>query len=331
MRTALLCIIASLCGAVPIQAQNGRVVAAGAEFRAQPDGALLATVDSGTIVGTGERRRAWTEAVLEGWIWAPSVREDERMGHDLSVAVDGGENLRAEPNGPVLARLREGMLLDRLEARGRWIRVRRTGWMSADAVEVQRARTDADAARAEPASAPASAAVPVRAGGWVSAGQRGTAVFAAPDGDTLALLRPLATLEVIERDENWARVRLEGWVWTPSLAVPSDSGTVLEDATVEAVRANPAAFRGRLVEWTVQFIALDHAEAIRTDLRAGEPFILARPTGDRPGFVYLAVPADLLERVERLTPLEDITVLARVRTGRSQLMDAPVLDLLDLR
>ncbi|MEJ2320300.1 MAG: hypothetical protein P8Y21_13285 [Gemmatimonadales bacterium] len=78
----------------------------------------------------------------------------------------------------------------------------------------------------------------------------------------------------------------------------------------------------------VQFVSLETAEAVRTDFYEGEPFILARAPDPSDGFVYLAVPPELLPIVEELPPLEMIEILARVRTGRSAIMGAPVLDLL---
>lgn len=106
---------------------------------------------------------------------------------------------------------------------------------------------------------------------------------------------------------------------------------MLRGVAPEVLLSNPDRFRGRVLEWHVQFITLERAEKIRTDFYEGEPFILARPPGDQPGFIYVAVPAERLAQVQRIAPLERITILARVRTGRSDLLAAPILDLLELR
>jgi hypothetical protein len=138
-------------------------------------------------------------------------------------------------------------------------------------------------------------------------------------------------VNVISREGNWVRIRASGWVWAPSLgAIAADSGPVLRDISPQVLAQNPESFRGHLVEWTVQFISLEHAERIRTDFYEGEPFILARGPGSNAGFVYVAVPPDLLNRVNGLQPLERIRILARVCVGRSSLMNAPVLDLVRL-
>lgn len=160
-------------------------------------------------------------------------------------------------------------------------------------------------------------------------GDRPARLRATAGGDSTALVYPGADLEVLAREGEWARVRLDGWVRQPSLVSP-DSAGVASGLTAAELRQNPEKYRGRRVRWTVQFVALRRAEAIRTDFYEGEPFVLARPPGSEEGFVYLAVPPGLLSRVQELKPLQSIGILARVRTGRSSLMGVPILDLLDL-
>jgi hypothetical protein len=87
---------------------------------------------------------------------------------------------------------------------------------------------------------------------------------------------------------------------------------------------------GRVVAWDLQFISLERAEAIRTDFRQGEPFLLTRYGGPEGPFVYVAVPSERLTEMQGLVPLERISVTARVRTGASALTQAPILDLLSL-
>jgi len=150
---------------------------------------------------------------------------------------------------------------------------------------------------------------------------------AAPDGDSLAEVAPGTNLTVVERQNRWARVRLEGWVLTSELTSP-ELDSLLVDVSAAGLRANPDQYQGERVRWEVQFISLERAEAVRTDFFEGEPFILARAPDPAEGFVYLAIPSELVADVETLRPLETIEVLAQVRTGRSALMGVPVLDLL---
>ncbi|HEX6940846.1 MAG TPA: hypothetical protein VF158_15625 [Longimicrobiales bacterium] len=305
--------------------QTIRIGGADAELHAAPGGAALATVLRGTELRGGRSNGEWREVTLEGWVWSASVAPEDRDGHDLIVTAEGGENLRAAPNGTRLARLRTGMLLDEVERRENWVRVRRVGWVR------QASLAPAAATAAGGRSRTSSAGTTTGHAGWARMGQAGSVLLGAPDRDTIAIVRPLTPVEVLARQGNWARVRLEGWVWAPSLAAPADTGDVLRDISPQVLAANPQGFQGRLIEWTVQFIALQRAERIRTDFYEGEPFILARGPGDEARFVYIAVPPDRVEQVEQLTPLQRITVLGRVRTAHSAIMDAPVLDLLSFR
>jgi hypothetical protein len=75
---------------------------------------------------------------------------------------------------------------------------------------------------------------------------------------------------------------------------------------------------------------VERAEPARVDFHENEPFILARSAQGEQGFVYVAVPPELLPDAEALRPLQVIVVLGRVRTGRSALMGHPVIDLIAL-
>ncbi|MEK6254876.1 MAG: hypothetical protein N2B05_09295, partial [Gemmatimonadales bacterium] len=157
----------------------------------------------------------------------------------------------------------------------------------------------------------------------------GVQLHVSPSGDTLASLRPDADLEVLARQGSWARVRVEGWVWVPS-TLPADSAVASEDLSPADVTANPDQYRGRQVRWRLQFVSVETAEPARADFYEGEPFILARAADGEQGFVYVAVPPELLLEADGLRPLQMIEVVGRVRTGRSALMGVPVLDLIAL-
>ncbi len=325
-------------------AQSATVVPDSENFRVAPSAAVLASVRKGIELAPGERQGRWREVTLEGWIWAASVRKEARDGHDLAVSAAAGENLRASPNGPVAARLRPGAGLDHVKTSGPWIRVRRSGWIWEPSLQLAPAAPGGQvAAGAEPGpSAP-----PVRADtaasatassadrgerGFVRVGRRSIAILADPTGDTLAAVRPRGTVEVLARQGQWARVRIEGWVPAAALAGDDTAASAMASAADRAaLQADPDRFRGSLVQWTIQFIALQSAEAFRRDFVEGEPFILARLPGDDAGFVYVAVPPDRLDAAKKLEPLQQVRILARVRTASSALTGAPVLDLLEIR
>ena len=94
--------------------------------------------------------------------------------------------------------------------------------------------------------------------------------------------------------------------------------------------AQPELYAGRVVSWSIQFISLERAEAVRTDFFEGEPFLLARFGGPDGPFVYVAVPNDRLSEVQGLVPLETVAVTGRVRTGASSLTGAPIVDLITI-
>lgn len=314
-------------------AQVGAVAVERENFRATPGGTILAEVLSGTELRLGPSSDRWREASLEGWVWAPSVRQERRDGHDLVVAPPEGENLRAGPSGEMIARLRTGMRLTQVETRGNWILVRRTGWIWQPSLSIARPATPPPSTPSVATPVASTPSTPTAGAGSArnvaTAGPAGLTLLTRPAGDTLARIHRGGTVEVLEQDGDWARVRVEGWTSMAAPAPPDTAGTLRNVSRSDLARS-PDRFRGRLIEWPVQFIALQHAERFRTDFAEGEPFILARGPGDDPGFVYVAVPADRLEEVRALAPLEHVGILARVRAARSTLTEAPVLELLEI-
>lgn len=136
-----------------------------------------------------------------------------------------------------------------------------------------------------------------------------------------------ATVDVIGKDHDWVRVRVEGWVRESDLVVADSTLATLSGADV---RANPAAAQGKLVRWEVQAVALQTADALRSGLQTGEQYLLALGPGAEKTLVYIAVPATLLQSARSLPPMADITVTARIRNGRSEPAGVPVLDLQSL-
>jgi hypothetical protein len=334
-----------LLAPLPLDGQSVRLTVPEENFRKEPAataGNRLATVLEGAVLARAGERGRWSQVTLEGWIWKPSISSDNRDGFDLVVSKPGGENLReqADAGSRRVAILERGMLLDSLETRGNWVRVRRTAWIWSESVTETSAGTEArppavSAAPTRPPgseggdaapSAPAGAVLPDR----LLIDEGPVLLLVSPEGDTVAVLSPGADLAVLDRRGDWARVRLEGWIWEPS-TLPADSAAASDSLSASDLRTNPTQYVGRRVRWSVQFVSLERAEAVRTDFYEGEPFILARPEDRSQGFVYLAVPPELLPRVEELRPLQQIEILGRVRTGRSALMGVPILDLLAVR
>lgn len=301
-------------------------------FRDAPRGGILAEVRSGTPFTLGETRDQWREATLEGWIWARSVRGERSGAFDVVVTAQDGENLRDAPNGEVLGRVGAGTRLTTVEERGAWIRVRRTGWIWSPSLSVRAPAVPAAAASPDRGAQDAAPGGAEARREFTAAGRSGLVVLDRAAGDTLARVRPGGGIEVLAREGNWTRVRVEGWVVTASLG-PADTTMhdVLRDVSTAFIQQQPERFRGRVVDWEAQFIALQQAERFRTDFMEGEHFMLARGPGDEPGFIYVAVPADMLAQVRSLTPLQRLRVVARIRSARSALTGAAIVDLLELR
>lgn len=318
--------------AVSVRAQTVQVIVPEENFRKEPrasSGNRLATLLLGASVQVTENRGRWIRGSVEGWIWSESVETTDRDGFDLIVSRPGGENLREEPEGSArrLAILMRGMLLDSLETRGLWTRVSREAWIWSEStipIEGQVVQT------VDPVGeAPVETPRPTPLGDRLVVGTDTVVMLLSPDGDTTAVLRRGTDLTVLARQAGWTRVRVEGWVWEPS-TLPPDSMPG-EALSIEALKSNPQQFRGRRVEWAVQFVALKQAEALRTDFYEGELYFLARPPDASRGILYVAVPPELVPAVQKVRALQTIDIVARVRTGRSALMGVPILDLIALR
>jgi hypothetical protein len=337
---SLVLAIGAIAGSAdPAITQSVRVSVPEENFRKEPrvtSSNRLATVLEGAVLAVESRQGRWVRATLDGWIWSPSLSATDRDGFDLIVSNAGGENLREAPQGDArrVARLLRGMLVDRVEVRGSWTRVRRSAWLWSESTvgvegAVAQASTGGDAGERDPGPETVAPARPAELPDRIVVSGQAVQLHVSPSGDTLASLRPAADLQVLARQGSWARVRLEGWVWVPS-TLPADSAAAGGVLTPADVTANPDQFRGRQVRWRLQFVSVERAEPTRVDFYEGEPFILARSTDGNQGFVYVAVPPELLQEVSGLRPLQVIEVLGRIRTGRSALMGHPVLDLIAL-
>jgi len=158
---------------------------------------------------------------------------------------------------------------------------------------------------------------------------RPTVIRTAPDAAPVGELRAGAGVEVVGHDRGWVRVRTEAWV-PASEIVPADTAY---RATLSAadLRADPDGTRGKVVQWTVQFIALQTADPLRRGLATDEPYVLARGPGRENALLYLVVPPSLLGTARALTPLDNVAVTARVRDGRSEPVGVPILDIQAIR
>jgi len=312
---------------IDVGAQEGARVRIEENFRREPNGVVLASVSPGTVLEVLSREGNWTEVVLAGWVWLQSVQQSDDPGYELVVSEPEGENLRSIPSGRIVARLEEGALLNETEREPAWAHVARTGWIWTASLELGASVDDQGPGPTETVAPERPAAR--SPGGFASVGAAAGPILTAPDGDTLALATAGSDVELLDREGNWVRVRVEGWMWRPLTQEggggPDEAPSALEP---DDLATDPGAHVGRVVAWTVQFISLERAEAVRTDFFEGEPFLLARFAGADGPFVYIAVPGERTSDVEGLVPLERVSITGRVRTGASELTGVPIIDLI---
>ncbi len=318
-------VLLSLLNPGNCQAQTVAVIRGEENLRAEPRGLVLGRVLEGMRFPVLATQDQWVQIQLEGWIWTRSLQATHRLGFDLRVSADPQENLREGPSGAVLGRLVQGTLLNRVEDVPGWTRVRRGVWIWRESVDLSGPENPSPPAAGRPASP-----VVAPSASWWRSGPRSTPLLSAPDGDTLGLAEAGIDLQLLAREGNWVRVRIEGWAWAPEGETPDSlEDPVLVEVSRTQVVEEPDRFRGRTVTWDLQFVSLERAEPIRTDFYEGEPFLLTRTPEGEGGFVYVAVPPERVTEFDALIPLEQIRVVGRVRVGAAVLTGNPILELLE--
>ena len=86
-----------------------------------------------------------------------------------------------------------------------------------------------------------------------------------------------------------------------------------------------------MLRWTIQFIAPARppTSCVPTS-PPGQRYILARGPAPEYAFVYVIVPPEKVAEIAGLQPLDSVTVMARVRSGRSAYLANPILELVDV-
>jgi hypothetical protein len=153
-------------------------------------------------------------------------------------------------------------------------------------------------------------------------------LFRAPDSTAIGTLEAGVPVRITGRADGWVRVEAQAWVRETEIR-PSDVA-ILTGVSAAELRGAPEEFRGRLLRWTIQFLALQTADELRPDFTPGQRYILARGPAPEYAFVYVLVPPARLPDVERLAPLTSVDIVARVVNGRSTYLANPILELVDL-
>jgi len=300
----------------------------------------VATVRRGAPVATAQTSGAYVQSTVDGWI-AAALLGGARDSFALTVKPGGAIRLRSSPSAQatVVADLRGGMGLDEVERRGAWVHVRRTGWLPSNAVAAPPVASRPPAAAVQPSNAPAPAQDPAAQlqaptgpdtarNGLVLTPTVQTAIAASPGGDRLGSLGPGARATVTGRERGWVRVRVEGWVREADLSV---ADTALRGALSAAdLRADPDGTAGRLVHWEVEVLAHQVADPLRKGLADQEPYLLAQGPSGENALLYLAIPPSLAATAREIPDLGRAIITARVRSGRSEPVGIPVLELLTI-
>jgi hypothetical protein len=327
-----------------VEAQQVPEISVATRLRKEPQGIPLVSLPAGTPVEARRSRGEWREVVIEGWIFTRSTARTTRDGFDLVVTVPSGENIRESPNGRVLARVRSGTLLTRKGTRGTWTRVSRAGWVPREAVRSPAKEPAATAVPGAPADqTPSPIDEPVESGalpvqGAASAASdetavdsepvrvsRETAIFAAPQGGSYGILQPGAPTRVLRRSGDWTRVQLEGWIREADLG--GGVGASLGSVTAAEVRADPARYVGRPVDWRLELIAVQTADELRTEIPKGQLYLLTRGPLPEPGFVYVMVTPAQAEEFRALQALQELTLRVIIKAPRTRFLATPVVEL----
>lgn len=362
---ATLLLLALLIVAAPLGAQTAALMR-DADLLGEPSGGALGSLKSGATVKRLESRAGYTRVIVEGFVES-GLLGGRNGRYPLSVKAAAGAPLRAasQSDGAVRAQLKSGLGLAIVARSGQWVKVRRGGWVASGAFAKgggkKGATSRAVAAKPLVAIAPAPATPLAVVPGSTTAATRtaqppaaatpgvgavaasGNAVAAAegalvptkpldlrqsPDGGSLATLKPGSSLTPLARERGWVRVRIEGWVPERDVA-PAD--TALKSTISAAdLRADPLGTRGRVVRWEVEVLSFQTADPLRKDLTPDEPYLLARGPSRENALMYLALPPSLVAMAKTLPPLSTALITARVRTGRSDPIGVPVLDVTSL-
>ncbi|HET6837111.1 MAG TPA: hypothetical protein VFH24_03650 [Gemmatimonadales bacterium] len=313
-----------------MRAQDQGEISTETRLRKDPNGVPLVSLPAGTEVETKDARGNWHEVVVEGWIFTSSTAPTRRDGFDLVVSASEGENLRDSPNGEVVGRVRPGALLRKLETRGGWTRVSRAGWVPRDAVS-SAAPADTPAVTRSDSVAPlpgaASAAV-LRPGGTDTdraAVARTTPIYASPQGGQSGTLQTGAPARVLGRSGEWVRVSVEGWV--RDIDLQAATGGALTGVTAAEVRAEPARYVGKTVEWRLQLISVQTADELRTEMPRGQRYLLTRGPLPEPGFVYVTVSPSQAAEFRSLPALQELVLRVNIKAPRTKYLTTPVVEL----
>lgn len=320
------------CAAAPLRLSAQVRIAAQTVLMKTPTGPILGRVERGVELPQGQGDRKAVEVTVEGWIFANSLGATTREGFNAIVKDGQGQNLRADPrpDGRLLGRFNGGALLQKLEEKDGWARVRRTAWVARLAV-VNGTASAPVVSSTTPTPAPAPDTSPRPTAAPVSDGSRavaprGASLSQTAGGPAIGQLAKGAEVRVVTRANGWSKVRVEAWVPDTALEL-ADPGSI-PGVTAAEVRAEPARWIGQVVDWKLQVVAVQVADNLRPELPAGKPYLLARGPLPESGFVYVLLTNDQATQYRNSAPLREVTLRVRIRAPSSRYLPTPVVELI---
>lgn len=275
----------------------------------------VASLDAGTSVtlAGGSAPNGWVKVTRVGWVLKSAL--DATASADASRGTTTSGRVAASP---------------KKKASGRTTSAGEVASPSTPAAKDAGPAKPPSAVAPAPTARPAAPAAPVSAPLSDSAlvPTANVALRAAPDAKPLATVAQGTSLVPLARDRGWVRVRLEGWVPEKDVA-PADTAVRMGISAAD-LRADPQGTKGKVVRWSVQLLAKQKADALRRDLAPDETYLLARGPYEENALLYLVVPPSLMATAKALPELTQVMITARVRTGRSDLVGVPILDLLSI-
>ena len=309
--------------------QAARAVTAEADLLKEPGGIQLLHVSKGTTLAVGAAKSGGFAATIEGWIPENALHDDKRDGFDISVSLPAGTTLRDRAGGNPRASARLGALFDKVETRGGWVHVKRTGWIAASAFAAAPvAKPPAPPPAPPPATPPATPPAPTQrppastTTAPLATVAAGSPLMSVPGGPPVATFEAPVHATVVERRGGYSHVQIDGWVKDAAVGTTTASTGI----TAAEIRAAPDKYVGQTVEWSLQILGIQKADELRPELPAGQPYLLARGPLPETGFVYVSVTNDEAETFRKLEPLATVKIRATVRAGRSRFLPTPVLN-----
>ena len=155
-----------------------------------------------------------------------------------------------------------------------------------------------------------------------------TPILQAAEGQPFGSLAPGAIGKVVARSGEWVRLQVTGWV--RDSAIKDSPGGALVGVSQAEVRADPARYVGQVVEWRIQFLALQKADELRPEIPNGSPYLLARGPLPEAGFVYVIIQQALVARFASLPPLQELTIRAKVVAPSTKYLSNAVVELVSI-